>query len=401
MHYLCGTLLHEALGERLSADVLGGLDPWVARVVDRIGSEVPQLVRDEATAELAVASTRALLQEFAATLSRDESPGSYEVPPAALAFARHLARTDGSLSGLLRSYRLGQELLFGRGADLAHTSDTQGLRAVGLHTFRFVDSIVGEVTEAFEREREAVLRGSALRRERLVGRLLAGENVPLSEVERVLGWRMAGRHLAAIAWPPDPDVESALAGSVLRRVLAWAGEGNPLMMPGAAGEVHAWVKPITVDRASPPPEVVSTLGETGVRVVLGEPGQKLAGFVSSRREADAARKVARHLPQRSILTYGEVALLHLLLADPAAASAFVRSELGPLAEEKHAAIRATVRAFLEHGQDSTAAARELGLHRNTVMRRLHRAGHLIGHALEDRPAEIAVAIMLRATTVLP
>jgi hypothetical protein len=401
VHRLCGTLLHVVLPERLAADVLDGLDSWVTRVVDRIGSEVPQLVRDDAAAELAVASTRGLLEEFAATLGTDESPGGYQAPPAALAFARHLARTDGALSGLLRSYRLGQELLFGRGADLADASDTQGLRAVGLHAFRFVDSIVGEVTEAFEREREAALRGSALRRERLVARLLAGENVPSSEVERVLGWRMAGRHLAAIAWPPDPDADGALAGSALRRVLAWAGEGNPLTMPGAAGEVHAWVKPTTVDRASPPPEVVATLAETGVRVVFGEPGPNLAGFISSRREADAARKVARHLPRRSILSYGEVALLHLLLADPAAASAFVRSELGPLADEKHAVIRATVRAFLEHGQDSTAAARELGLHRNTVMRRLHRAGQLIGHALEDRPAEIAVAIMLRATTVLP
>ena len=104
---------------------------------------------------------------------------------------------------------------------------------------------------------------------------------------------------------------------------------------------------------------------------------------------------------RDVVTYGEVALLHLLLADPAAASAFVRSDLGPLADEKHSVIRATVRAFLEHGQDSTAAARELGLHRNTVMRRLYRAGHLIRHALADRPAEIAVAIRLRATTVLP
>lgn len=115
-------------------------------------------------------------------------------------------------------------MLFDRAARLAGQSDA--LREVGLLTFRFVDAILGEVSETFERERESVVRGSALRRERLVHRLLAGDDVSRGEAERILGWRMTGAHLAAVAWPAEDDVEGTVVTASLRRVLAWAGRGS-------------------------------------------------------------------------------------------------------------------------------------------------------------------------------
>ena len=43
----------------------------------------------------------------------------YHAPAAALAFGRHLAREGVQLASILRAYRLGQEVLFARAAELA------------------------------------------------------------------------------------------------------------------------------------------------------------------------------------------------------------------------------------------------------------------------------------------
>lgn len=375
------------LERRLAAEVSADLDGWVEAVLARVAAEVPDLVGDDTAVELAASSSRALLSEFAAALTQGDVATTYRAPLAALGFARHLARSSVALAGLLRSYRLGQELLFERAAQLAEPDDPDGVRRVGLLTFGFVDDVMGEVTEAFEREREASLRGSLARRDQLVSRLLDGADVPLVEVERVLGRRMSGRHLAVVAWSSDERDGEALATS-LRGVWEAFGPDAPLVIPGAAGDVFAWVVPNSDDQAE-----VSRLLPAGVRLAVGEPGAGLAGFVSSRRQADAARRTARYV-DTAVMAYRDVRLLHLLLHDHAAALAFAREELGDLAAVEHTELRTTLRAFLDSGRDSTATAARLGIHRNTVMRRLSRATELLGSSTEERTAELLVALVI-------
>jgi hypothetical protein len=380
------------LQQLFAAEIQADPDAWVAGVLERVRADVPGLIRDDRAGGLAAASSRSLLVEFAAALVGDpEVPA--RAPEPALQFARYLARTDVPLSLLLRSFRIGQELLFSRAAELVDDGDLAGLRDVGLLTFRYVDVVAGEAAEIFDREREAVLRGSALRRERLVARLLAGEEPPTSEVERVLGWRMHGAHRAAVAWAGEGESEAALRG-VVRRVLAWAGPGAALTMPGPSGELYAWVHPSSADLAAVPAELVDALAAAGVRVAFGDAATDLAGFVASRRQAETVRRLARYLPSRTVLVHADVALLNLLLADPAAAAGFVASELGALAAEEHRELRSTALVYLEHGQDTTATAAALGVHRNTVMRRLARAHGLLGRDLARRPTETLVGLLL-------
>ncbi|MCW2855892.1 MAG: hypothetical protein JWR52_1507 [Marmoricola sp.] len=373
------------LERRLAAEVSAGLDGWVDAVVSRVAAEVPDLVGDDTAAELATSSSRALLSEFAAALTQGDVATAYRAPIAALGFARHLARSSVPLAGLLRSYRLGQELLFERAAQLAEPGELDGLHRVGLLTFRFVDAVVGEVTEAFEREREASLRGSLARRERLVSRLLDGAEVPLAEIERVLGQRMSGRHLALIAWSPDePDGETL--ATRLRGVWESFGPDAPLVIPGAAGDVFAWVVPGGAD------EPTLSL-PSGVRLAIGEAGTGLAGFIGSRRQADAARRTARYV-ESAVVRYRDIRLLHLLVHDHPAALAFAAEELGDLAADEHGDLRRTLWVYLDSGRDSTATAARLAIHRNTVMRRLARAGELLGAPTEDRTAELLVALLV-------
>jgi DNA-binding PucR family transcriptional regulator len=85
-----------------------------------------------------------------------------------------------------------------------------------------------------------------------------------------------------------------------------------------------------------------------------------------------------------------------LTADLAAARAFVRDELGALARDDEAtdAVRRTVLAVVAPRGGAMAAARELDLHRNTVLQRIHRAETLRGAPVEHRPRELFVALAL-------
>lgn len=250
-------------------------------------------------------------------------------------------------------------------------------------------------------EREAFLRGSALRRERLVGRLLAGEQHDAAEVETTLGWRMAGTHVAVVVWS-EAGLRDA-SSSLLRTVFGWLGDPHGLAMPGPAGEWYGWTTaekqpdPAGPDRGgvgAESAELREALTAVGARVAVGELGNSLEGFVSSRRQADAARRMARYLPDDTVIRYRDIALLHLLLADPPAASAYARRELGDLAEPQHADLRTTVRSYLENRSDTTATAVALGLHRNTVMRRVYRASVLLGAPVDHRAREVHAALLV-------
>jgi hypothetical protein len=62
-------------------------------------------------------------------------------------------------------------------------------------------------------------------------------------------------------------------------------------------------------------------------------------------------------------------------------------------------LRATVRAYLEHGQCVSATAALLRHDRKTIQRQLHLAEQLLNHCLRDRSGELLIA--LRAAEIVP
>jgi DNA-binding PucR family transcriptional regulator len=388
------------LEHRLADELDRNVAAWADAVIDRVAVEVPALLADEERRTLARESSRALLNEFASTLRVGPPERGSRAPAAALAFARHLARRSVPLAGLLRAYRLGQELLFSRAAELgADAGDTEGVARVGLLTFRYVDGVVAEVAEAFENEREAFLRGALARRERLVSDLLAGADVDLAAAEVTLGRRLGGRHLAVIAWRTEGSPDPEAVASAIRPLLGTVGQGRPLTVLGASGDVYAWTTP----RSEPADDAldIEQLRAAGVRVALGLPGRGVDGFLASRRQADAARRVSHLRGDDVVLRYADVALLHLLLRDPVAAAAFANEQLAGLAGDapRVATLRRTLATYLARGRDASATATSLGVHRNTVARRLARAEQLVGRDLNERTDELSVALTIAIATV--
>jgi DNA-binding PucR family transcriptional regulator len=179
------------------------------------------------------------------------------------------------------------------------------------------------------------------------------------------------------------------------------------MVPGGAGSSRGVMVPggvVVPSGAGVDVPAIARAVETaapGVLVALGEVAPGIDGFRSSREQADRARRVAQLAGRRApaVVCYADVALVDLLSRDVEAARLFVRAELGELAggEEATAALRETLLAVIAPGGGGVAgASRALGLHRNTVLQRVHRAEGLRGRGVAERPGELHAALLLAA-----
>jgi DNA-binding PucR family transcriptional regulator len=98
----------------------------------------------------------------------------------------------------------------------------------------------------------------------------------------------------------------------------------------------------------------------------------------------------------TLVWYRDVALTALTSTDMTHAAAFVEAELGALGatDEGTRRIAETVRVYLAEGRNRARASRVLGLHANTIAYRLGQAAELLGHDLDERSAEVQVALMI-------
>jgi DNA-binding PucR family transcriptional regulator len=124
----------------------------------------------------------------------------------------------------------------------------------------------------------------------------------------------------------------------------------------------------------------------GVEYVSGAIG----AFVSRLREE----------PGKDIWLMGGGELIAAFL-DEHAIDDFVTRELGALAGPEHALLRETLRVYLDCGGSAPRAASTLRTHRNTVLYRLRHAAPLVGHPLDERRLELALALRLEAASRVP
>ena len=367
-------------------------------VLDRIAIEVPELVDDDRKRALARAGSQALLREFGTALRHELGSIHYHAPTAALAYSRHLAREGVSLAAILRSYRLGQEVMFARAAELAleePSSDSDAIRAlgrIGALTFSFTDGAMTDVSHEYETQRELFIRGTLAQRASTLQALLAGRVVDIVAAERTLGRRLDGDHLAIVACSTDPGVEAESVASAASELVRLVGQGRPLVVADTQGEATIWTTPSSGSVAG----ALDGLLPAGTYAAIGRPGPGVAGFVASKRQADLARSVAAARGGPAVTFYDDVALAAVLLRDPDAALAFAADELGELGAPTRAALelRETLTTFFGCGYDQSRTAEGLGVHRNTVAKRLRRAEALLGRPVTSRPRELEAALLI-------
>ena len=172
-----------------------------------------------------------------------------------------------------------------------------------------------------------------------------------------------------------------------------AAVGGPgaLIVPMDAGIVAGWTQPEALAPAA---------AEAPARVALGDPGEGIDGFRTSHVQALEARRVARLGDLPGPVHYADVALAGLLTKDLDQARAFATRELGDLAGADATAERlaGTVLTVLESQGSPRRAAQLLGVHENTVAKRLRAAERLLGRGIDERPSELLAALVIRRLT---
>jgi len=347
--------------------------------------EDPERAADPAYAEGLRAAVASAL-DYA--LEAIGSGGENGPPPPVrlLAQARLAARNGVSLDTVLRRYFAGYTLLgyftieeAGRDG-LMDPTELKRLLAVQASLF---DRLLAAIGEEHARESQARLRSTGQRQAERIVRLLEGELIDTAEI----AYDFEGHHLGALASGPH-------AGEAIRS-LAEPRDCRLLTVERREETVWAWLGTRTGPEAFALGPLASAPLPEGTSLALGEPGEGLAGWRLTHRQAVAALPVALRGGE-GIVRYREVALLAAALKDGLLAGLLQSRYLTPLARDRDGgeSARATLRVYFGAERNLSSTAASLGISRQAVSGRLRTIKERIGCALEACAPELELALRL-------
>ncbi|MDT5267020.1 MAG: hypothetical protein QOI90_3646 [Mycobacterium sp.] len=227
---------------------------------------------------------------------------------------------------------------------------------------------------------------------------------PRAEQAVALGWQLEGFHIAVMVRPEDPRADRSLVLTALQNAMIATGLTVPAV-PLADGWVWWTSSP---DR---PPQAQITLRSNEVRQIVAD----LSGFVIAagvagaeygiaglvRAIGDASRlcRIAGHAAgRRPVETASDSNPRQYLLTAVTDDQARERAELllQPLRNAADGVLLDTLTVYLLSECSTAATARRLGVHRNSVIKRLTRIQSLLGVDLDDDDTRLALRIACRA-----
>jgi diguanylate cyclase with GGDEF domain/PucR-like helix-turn-helix protein len=342
---------------------------------------------------LRVAVSATIDYGFGALEGGEERPPP--VPLALLVQARNAARHGVSLDTVLRryfaGYRLFVDVLFDECAHDRHCAEDlkRSLRALSA---RF-DHVVAAVSEEFGRETSSRSRTMTQRRVEHVESLLRGELLDHVSLGAELSYDFGGHHLGLFV--AGPSAVRTIRG------LATALDCRPLTLIRPEHCVWAW---LGAHRPLDPTDLQARLGSNpgpSTAFAIGEPGEGLAGWRLTHRQARAALPIAQRTG-RGVVRYREVALVASISQDELLRVSLRQIYLQPLEEalrDKNGSARKTLDAYITAGRNVTSTAIVLGVKRHTVTRRLRRIEDKLGLPLDACMAELELTLRLDDLTV--
>jgi DNA-binding PucR family transcriptional regulator len=383
--YLTTTLTREELSE-----FLGGLETSFTADVPELASD-PELQRDLR------AAIRSQLGAFldAGAPTVDGSAGA-PVSKEAHALARTVAQRGLELRVLSQLYHAGHRAMLGFATEFLDQTDLdpqfklQVLATMWSQTSELLNAMLDELAVTYSQERERLLQGAFSSRITTVREILDGGGGDVAAASARLGYPLHRKHTAIIAWA---DESAPITGSLESAVARLAGHSRHLSVPSGAHGVWAWIAHDDAD-VGPLAADPSTI-PAGARVAVGEAASGIDGFRRSHREAQAAQRIAEAGQRRNTVTrYADVEVVSMLSADPVRMRALVERELAGLLGEDAAAerLRDTLREVLACQGNHEAAARRLGVHKNTVRYRIQRVEEILGPDFLKRRLKLELAL---------
>jgi hypothetical protein len=308
------------------------------------------------------------------------------VPEVLLAQARRAVRSGVSLDTVLRRYFAGHTLIEDFVVEEAERDELPApaeLKRLLRSQAAIVDRLLAAVSSAYTEEAERRPQSTERRRAERIERLLGGEPLDTSDLD----YDFDRWHLALVAsGPGTAKAIAALGRSVDARLLTVGRE---------EGMLWAWLG----SKHRLDPQELETLASrqlpTGIALALGEPGNGVAGWQLSHRQARAALSVALRSGER-VVRYADVALLALALQDDLLRAALRDLYLAPLEAERDggATLRQTLRAYFDAERNVSSAAAMLGANWQTIKNRLKTVEERVGRPLGACATEMELALAL-------
>lgn len=340
-----------------------GSGPLADVVSAAIEDELPLVRSDPDLRALARSSSAANVELIIEMISGRSSPDAYEPPAAAIAFIRELAHRNVPVDELSQAYHLAQHALWrwAIGQLNEHIADPRrradAIERLSDAAFSTGQLLNSRTMEEYAKERERWLRSADAVRRATVMAVLEGGAIDPEASSRRLRYELRQPHQAFVVWSEDEDTMPETAAAAI-------GGPHALLVSLGVGVIAGWTAPglLAFDRADAP-----------VRIAVGTIGQGLRGFRDSHREAMEARRVARlSATSDRAVHYDDVALLAILTRDVGTARRFATRNLGPLAADDPTTRRLadTLLCLFEEQGSPRRAAQRLGIHENTVGKRL-------------------------------
>ena len=368
--------------------------------------DVPELRGDELVEKLLDASIEENVSTLLHVLEHGTPADQVDAPAAAIEYARRLAQRGVPITALIRAYRVGHGRFLARCVEeiaARSTGDAVRTSAVTARlvdvSFRYIDRVSEQVIATYQRERDRWLLTQTAVRAARVRAVLGNEPVDIDATESALGYRLRQHHLGVIAWVTDATHGSEgltrldrLASAAARTL---GNRGQPLFVP--RDEALAWIRlPLSADATIRLEQLADAFenGDASARIAVGEPGYGLDGFRQTHQQAARTQDLALAArPGTRLTTFAEVGTVALICADVPAARRWVRATLGDLVidDEQHGRLRETLQLFLSTGS-YTATADRMVLHKNSVMYRIRKAEESLGAPIEDRRADLELAL---------
>jgi hypothetical protein len=372
-------------------------------VYKAILGEIPQLDDDKPLRALLASSIDSNVDACLQIMQHRIDLAAVRAPTVAVEYACRLAQRGTPLTALLRAYRLGHahfsDWLLTELAE--HTGDAKMIIATTLSLSRilagYIDQTSEEMVAAYTQERENWLRLRNAPRTARIRDLLSGERVSVSTTEAALGYGLRQYHVGLVCWAADAtataDSATWLEHTISRVAGNIAGSGEPLFLPRDESCAWAWL-PLGIRDRFDAAEAAAGV-DSDLHFAFGDAARGVAGFRLTHQQALAAQTVALAAgsPPR-VVTFGEVALVAMMLGSAELLRAWVLTTLAGLAtnDEHHARLRDTLLVFLQSGGSYKAAAEQMVLHKNTVQYRIRKAEESLGQPTGENRHDVALAL---------
>ncbi|MCC8929223.1 MULTISPECIES: PucR family transcriptional regulator [Nocardiaceae] len=382
--------------------VPGTLDGLVARFDAAIVAEVPEVSADRELRRDLDASTRGQGRALLIWLTDDSA--EVDLPLAAHDLARTIARRGLHLRVLMQIYRVGQKALLRFAAETASERITDPVLEPKVlirlleRANHWLNVSLEILTDTYSEERERGLSGAFARQAETVQAIIRGEIVDAAAASNRLNYPLIRHNTALVLWfdnVPSEQTEDVIGvlNSVVRAVAATIGARQLLTLPSGSRGLWAWLS-MDVESDLAAVDIGADI-PAGISIAMGNPGKGIRGFRQSHTEAVSAQHISEHqeVAARPIL-YADVEIIHLLDGHPDAARALVSRELRGLdgTDAASTQLRRTLRTYLNVNRSPDAAARALGVHKNTVRYRIQRAEEMLGHPIGANRLKLELAL---------